>query len=78
MSTAVLTPEAVEELAELAAKTPARRKYVLVQLASGELAFVQDKIEIMLRRAIAAAFGEPRPRRRVIKLDPPRHKTRVG
>jgi hypothetical protein len=76
MSASVLKPEEVQELIELAAKTPARRKYVLVRRASGELAFVQDEIEIMLRRAIAAAFGEPRPRRRVIKLDHPLHKGR--
>jgi hypothetical protein len=68
----VLTPEAIKELADLAAKAPPpRRKYVLVQLSSGDLAFVQDEIEIMLRRAIAEAFGEPRPRRRVIKIGPP-------
>jgi hypothetical protein len=73
MRASVLKPEAVKELAELAAKTPARRKYVLVQLASGELAFVQDEIEIMFRRAIAEAFGERPPRRRVIKIgSPPR------
>jgi hypothetical protein len=69
MPASVLSPEAVKELAELAAKAPPpRRKYVLVRLASGELAFVQDEIEMMLRRAIAAAFGEPKPRRRVIKI----------
>jgi hypothetical protein len=47
---------------------------VLKQLASGELAFVQDEIEIMLRRAIAAAFREPMPRGRVIRLDRPHRK----
>jgi hypothetical protein len=47
------------------------RRYVLVQLASGELAFVQDELDAMFEQAIAAAFGEPKPRRRVIKIDPP-------
>jgi RNase P/RNase MRP subunit POP5 len=70
------TSEEMQELVRLMAKTPPRRKYVLVQRASGELAFVQDEIEIMLRRAIAAAFGEPRPRRRIIRLDEPPHKAR--
>jgi hypothetical protein len=46
-------------------------KYVLTRLASGEPAFVQDEIEIMLRRAIASAFGKPKPRRRVIQIGPP-------
>ena len=72
MPESVLSPEAVKELAELAATAPPpRRRYVLVQLASGELAFVQDEIDIMLRRAIAAVFGDPKPRRRVIKIGPP-------
>jgi hypothetical protein len=34
----------------------------------------QDDMELMVERAIAAAFGEPKPRRRVIKLDQTRHK----
>jgi hypothetical protein len=77
MSASVLKPEHVKELAELAAKAPPpRRKYVLMHLASGELAFVQDEIDIMLRRAIAEAFGEPRPRRRIIRLDQPPYKAR--
>ena len=48
MRASVLKPEAVKELAELVAKTPARRRYVLVQRSSGELVFVQDEIEIMV------------------------------
>jgi hypothetical protein len=69
MRASVLSAEAVKELADLAAKAPPPRyKYVLTRLASGELAFVQDEIEILLRRAIAEAFGEPKPRRRVIKI----------
>jgi hypothetical protein len=47
---------------------------VLVQRASGELAFVQDKLDAVFEQAIAAAFGEPKPRRRVIKIDPPSRK----
>jgi hypothetical protein len=78
MRASVLSPEAVKELAELAVKAPPPRyKYVLTRLASGELAFVQDEVEIMLRRAIAEAFGKPRPRRRVIKIGLPRGKRTV-
>jgi hypothetical protein len=40
-----------------------------VQRASGELAFVQHELDAMFEQAIAAAFGEPKPRRRVIKID---------
>ena len=71
MSTSKLKPEELEELVRLIAKTPPRRRYVLVQRASGELAFVQDELDAMLEQAIAAAFGEPKPRRRVIKIDLP-------
>jgi hypothetical protein len=71
MSTSKSTAEQLEELARLIAKTPRRRRYVLVQLASGELAFVQDELDVMFEQAIAAAFGEPKPRRRVTKIDPP-------
>jgi hypothetical protein len=71
MSASVLKSEEMQELVRLMAQTPARRRYVLVQRASGELVFVQDEIEIMVERAIAAAFGEPKPRRRVIKIDKP-------
>jgi hypothetical protein len=74
MSASVLKPEEVQELDCLMTKTPARHRYVLVQRASGELVFVQEEIDAMVERAIAAAFGEPKPRRPVIKLDPPRHK----
>jgi hypothetical protein len=41
-----------------------------VQRASGELAFVQDELDAMFEQAIAAVFGEPKPRRHVIKIDP--------
>jgi hypothetical protein len=71
MSPSKSTPEELEELVRLIAKTPPRRRYVLVRRASGELAFVQDELDAMLEQAIAAAFGEPRPRRRVIKIDLP-------
>jgi len=74
MSASVLKPEEVQELVRLMAKTPARHWYVLVQRASGEPVFVQEEIDAMVEQAIAAAFGEPKPRRRVIKLDPPRQK----
>jgi hypothetical protein len=70
MSTSKSTPEQLDELARLIANTPRRRRYVLVQRASGGLAFVQDELDAMLEQAIAEAFGEPRPRRRVIKIDP--------
>jgi hypothetical protein len=69
MSTPKPTPEELEELVRLIAKTPPRHRYVLVQRASGELAFVQDELDAMLEQAIAAAFGKPRPKRRVIKID---------
>jgi hypothetical protein len=68
MSTSESTPEQLEELARLIDKTPRRRRYVLVQRASGELAFVQDELDAMFEQAIAAVFGEPKPRRRVITL----------
>jgi hypothetical protein len=71
MSTSKSTPEELEELVRLIAKPPPRRRYVLVQRASGELVFVQDELDAMLEQAIAAAFGEPKPRRRVIKIDLP-------
>lgn len=74
MSTSKSTPEQLEELVRLIAKTPARRRYVLLRRASGELAFVQEELDAMLEQAIAAAFGEPKPRRRVIKIDPPSRK----
>jgi RNase P/RNase MRP subunit POP5 len=74
MSTPKSTPEELEELVRLIAKTPPRRRYVLVRRASGELAFVQDELDSMLEQAIAAAFGEPKPRRRVIKIDLPSRK----
>ena len=32
--------------------------------------FVQDELDAMFEQAIAAVFGEPKPRRRVIKIDP--------
>jgi hypothetical protein len=56
MSTPKSTPEELEELVRLIAKTPPRRRYVLVRRASGELAFVQDELDSMLEQAIAAAF----------------------
>jgi hypothetical protein len=31
-------------------------------------------LDAMFEQAIAAAFGEPKPRRRVIKIDPPSYK----
>lgn len=71
MSTSKSTPEELEELVRLIAKSPLRRRYVLAQRASGELAFVQDELDAMLEQAIAVAFGEPKPRRRVIKIDLP-------
>ena len=74
MSTPKSTPEELEELVRLIAKTPARRRYVLVRRASGELAFVQDELDSMFEQAIAAAFGEPKPRCRVIKVDSPSRK----
>jgi hypothetical protein len=40
MSTSKSTPEQLQELVRLVAKTPARRRYVLLRRASGELAFV--------------------------------------
>jgi hypothetical protein len=74
MRASALKPEGVQELARLMARTPARHRYLLVQRASGELVFVQEEIDAMVEQAIAAAFGEPKPKRRVIKLHPPRHK----
>jgi hypothetical protein len=74
MSASVLKPEEVQQLVRLMAKPPGRHRYVLVQRAFGELVYVQEEIDAMVEQAIAAAFGKPKPRRRVIKLDPPRHK----
>jgi hypothetical protein len=74
MSTSKSTPEQLEELAWLIGKTPPRRRYVLVQRAAGDLAFVQHELDAMFEQAIAAAFGEPKPRRRVIKIGPPSRK----
>jgi hypothetical protein len=74
MSTSKSTPEQLEELARLIGKTPPRRRYVLVQRAAGGLAFVQHELDAMFEQAIAAAFGEPKPRRRAIKIDPPSRK----
>jgi hypothetical protein len=74
MSRSKSTPEELEELVRLIAKTPARRRYVLLRRASGELAFVQDELDAIFEQEIAAAFGKPKPRRRVIKVDSPSRK----
>jgi hypothetical protein len=74
MSTSKSTPEQLQELVRLVAKTPPRRRYVLTQRASDELVFVQDELDAMFEQAIAAAFGKPKPRRRVIKIDLPSRK----
>ncbi len=54
MSTSKSTPEQLQELVRLVAKTPARRRYVLLRRASGELAFVQLSRLTCLARGLPA------------------------
>jgi len=43
-------------------------RYVLVQQASGELVFEQDAFDFHVEQAIAKAFGQPKSRRRMIRI----------
>ena len=72
-----MTPEEIQALVRLTAKTPARRRYVLVRRKSGELVFEQDATDVAIDEAIAAAFGEPKPRRRVLRIDGQPRKNRA-
>lgn len=43
-------------------------RYILVQRASGELVFEQDAFDFSVEQAIAEAFGQRKPRRRMIRI----------
>jgi hypothetical protein len=63
---------AMRALAELFSRTngPRYRRYVLVQRESGELVFEQEAINAMLDGVLAELFGRPKPKPRVIRIDP--------
>jgi len=43
-------------------------RFILVQRASGELMFEQDAFDFSVWQAIAEAFGQRKPRRRMIRI----------
>jgi len=43
-------------------------RYILVRCASGELVFEQEPFDFYVEQAIAKAFGQRRPRRRMIRI----------
>ncbi len=44
------------------------RRYILIQRASGELVFQQEAFDSWVEQAMAEAFRERKPRRRMIKV----------
>jgi hypothetical protein len=67
--------DAIQALGELFSKPTGKgssyHRYVLVQLASGELVFEQEEFDFYFEQAIANAFGQPKPRRRIIATNLP-------
>jgi hypothetical protein len=55
-------------MSETPANPPASRRYQLVRTDSGGLEFVEDSFDVWFAEAIAEAFGDQPPRRRVIRL----------
>jgi hypothetical protein len=51
-------------------RAPVYHRYVLVQQSSGELVFEQEASDFYLEQAIAKAFGQRKPRRRMIRIAP--------
>jgi hypothetical protein len=63
---------AIRALGELFSNPKVRahvyHRYILVQRASGELVFEQDAFDFSVEQAIAEAFGQRKPRRRMIRI----------
>jgi hypothetical protein len=63
---------AIRALDELFSNSKVRasvyHRYILVQRASGELVFEQEAFDFYVEQAIAKAFGQRRPRRRMIRI----------
>jgi hypothetical protein len=66
--------DAIRALAELFSNPKVRahvyHRYILVRLASGELAFEQEPFDFYVERAVAKAFGRRKMRRRMIRIAP--------
>jgi hypothetical protein len=43
-------------------------RYLLVQRSSGQLVFEQEDFDFVFEQAVAKAFGQPKPRRRMIRI----------
>jgi hypothetical protein len=63
---------AIRALGELFSNPKVRahvyHRYILVQRASGELVFEQEAFDSCVEQAVAEAFGQRKPRRRMIKV----------
>jgi hypothetical protein len=64
--------DAIRALGELFSNPKVRahvyHRYILVQRASGELVFEQEAFDSCVEQAISEAFGQRKPRRRMIKV----------
>jgi hypothetical protein len=51
-------------------RPPRYRRFILVRRETGQLEFEQDELEAIFDEVLAEACGRPKPRPRVIRIDP--------
>jgi hypothetical protein len=59
----------MEMFADGKMRGPSYRRFVLVRRETGELEFEQDELDAIFDEVLAEAFGRPKPKPRVIKID---------
>ena len=68
--------EIMEMFADGKMRCPRYKRFVLVQRPDGGLEFVQEELDAMLDKVLAEAGGRPKPRPRIIAIDPPAPRAR--